>query len=233
MDAEDGEDGEARTAIKPFLGTDFECTIFLNFSDLFSPFFPKQSGSLSLKLPARLPTRYSPPPPRSFVGGYGEGAGGAALTSLRAVPAREGGAGSRSEPGEAARGQEPPSHRSVPASRSSPPCARRGRGDWRATRAGPEPGDSLDQRQRSRRRRSRPTPAVASWGPGPLPVTRLQVPSAPARFPPALGALLASTNSPSAPARRRARGRGEDMLHGQKSEKREAGTLWQDPKIVL
>ncbi|XP_073917784.1 uncharacterized protein [Castor canadensis] len=49
----------------------------------------------------------------------GRGAGGAALTSLRAVPAREGGAGSRSEPGEAARSQEPPAPPlPMPASRS-------------------------------------------------------------------------------------------------------------------
>lgn len=47
-------------------------------------------------------------PLHSALVGVKGGAGGAALTSLRAVPAREGGAGSRSEPREAARGQEPP-----------------------------------------------------------------------------------------------------------------------------
>lgn len=59
---------------------------------------------------ARLgaPRSLPPPPPFRTGRGEGRGAGGAALTSLRAVPAREGGAGSRSEPGEAARRQEPP-----------------------------------------------------------------------------------------------------------------------------
>ena len=46
----------------------------------------------------------------ALVGVRGGGAGGAALTSLRAVPAREGGAESCSEPGEAAYRQEPPNH---------------------------------------------------------------------------------------------------------------------------
>lgn len=62
---------------------------------------------------ARLgaPRSLPPPPPFRTGPGEGRGAGGAALTSLRAVPAREGGAGSRSEPREAARRQEPPHHR--------------------------------------------------------------------------------------------------------------------------
>lgn len=75
----------------------------------------------------------------------GEGAGGAALTSLRAVPAREGGAGSRSEPGEAARRREPPHHRRrarLPRLSAVRPA---GQGAWRAAAARPEPADASHQ----------------------------------------------------------------------------------------
>lgn len=191
------------------------------------PFSPKQPGSPSSELPARLssPPLCSPPPPRFLVAldepggageckarmaprlpgksweasgrrgeapgrgagrpsqrasapavphwsGYGEGGGeggGAVLTSLRAVPARGGGAGSRSETREATHCQEPP-HRGHRArlprlSAGRPP----GQGCLQSAGAGHEPGSAPAEGQPSCCPRRRPTPAAASRGPGPLP----------------------------------------------------------------
>nr|XP_036856383.1 uncharacterized protein LOC108398179 [Manis javanica] len=116
----------------------------------------------------------------------GEGAGGAALTSLRAVPAREGGAGSRSEPGEAARRREPPHHRRrarLPRLSAVRPA---GQGAWRAAAARPEPADASHQG---------PKPLSSQL---PHPRRCLAGPRPPSRYSPAgaslLGALFSGTN---------------------------------------
>ncbi|XP_037064162.1 uncharacterized protein C11orf96-like [Peromyscus leucopus] len=128
--------------------------------------------------------RLLPPPLRSaLVRVKPGGAGGAALTSLRAVPAREGGA----EPLRARRSGAPPGAPAPPPPRR--PLAALGHATVRAAApgkaagAGPEPGDSPDPGRPNHRHRNRPTPAVASWGPGPLPVAAprqvLQLPALP------------------------------------------------------
>lgn len=91
------------------------------------------------------------------------------LTSLRAVPARGGGAGSRSETREATHCQEPP-HRCHGARlpRLSL-CVRLGRDAWGAPEPGRQPRNAPDEGQRSCCPRRRPTPVAASRGPGPLP----------------------------------------------------------------
>lgn len=94
-------------------------------------------------------------------------AGGAALTSLRAVPAREGGA-ERLRAGRSGAPPRTPAPPPPPASSSSRPQDRAGSGAWRAAGAGPEPGDSPDPGRPNHHHHNRPTPAVASWGPGPL-----------------------------------------------------------------
>ncbi|XP_063105758.1 skin secretory protein xP2-like [Cavia porcellus] len=104
----------------------------------------------------------------ALVGAKGGGGGSRAdVTAGRARPS-----GRRWEPLRApiaARGREPSRPRCRARLPHSRPCARAGWGAWRATRAGPEPGDSPDRGPPSRRHCSRPTPAVASWDPGPLP----------------------------------------------------------------
>lgn len=103
--------------------------------------------------------------------GRREGGGGAALTSLRAVPASEGGAGSSSEPSEAA--NQPRTAGSPRATAPRPPPAALGvrpPGQGRLGERpppGPSPGDTPDQGPRSRGPRRRPTPAAASRGPRP------------------------------------------------------------------
>lgn len=121
---------------------------------LSSPFFPKQPGSLSLELPARLPTRCLPSPPRSLVApGESGGAGRREGTNGVATP-REKLGGKR---GVRRKGQS--TRLGAPHSLPPPPPFRTGRGEGGS---GGSRADVTAGRARPRRRRWEPLRAQRS-----------------------------------------------------------------------
>nr|XP_037843672.1 collagen alpha-1(I) chain-like [Chlorocebus sabaeus] len=121
---------------------------------LSSPFFPKQPGSLSLELPARLPTRCLPSPPRSLAApGESGGAGRREGTNGVATP-REKLGGKR---GVGRKGQS--TRLGAPHSLPPPPPFRTGRGEGGS---GGSRADVTAGRARPRRRRWEPLRAQRS-----------------------------------------------------------------------